>query len=144
MTTYLASAIPNAWLPSNSQTSLVIQSISVNEVVEEIFEYDHYESYSDNIAPAKLKKGVISCVGHQEMANKISHQVWERCDAYDDYGNPIKPIIPVSRMEVSPKRGDMVIAILNVIANPRSNSRLSQKEFEQMDIPTKWVKCTFE
>lgn len=138
MTIYVASSIPNAWFPENK---LVMTStgIELPEIVKLLCDIDHYASYSDNIAPLMLKSGVISCVGHRSMAYKIADKLWEYAPAYNDYGQPIKPVIPISRKEITPKNGDIIIALITVI---KGESRIA-KEGEIFTPPLRWVKCVF-
>ncbi len=140
MTIYLAAAIPNVWFPSwKNQLTMISIGLSTNQVADLICDYNSYASYSDNIAPLMLKGEVISCVSHRNMGDKISHELWEYAPAYDDYGDELKPVIPLSKKEITPQKGDTVIALLNVV---NTGSRIAKRgEFVP---PTKWIKCTFE
>ena len=139
MTIYIASSIPNAWFPESDKLSLIATGIELPEVVELLCDINYYASYSDNIAPLQLKNDVISCVGHHSMSQKIADEIWKYAPAYDDYGRQIKPVIPISKKEVTPCSGDTVIALITVI---KGSSRVAKKG-EIFTPPLRWVKCVF-
>ncbi|HEY9701954.1 MAG TPA: hypothetical protein V6C58_05890 [Allocoleopsis sp.] len=140
MTIYIASSIPNAWFPESSKLAMISTSIDLPEVVSLLCDADHYASYSDNITPLKLKNGVVSCVGHRTIADIMSDKLWEYTPAYDDYGRPIKPAIPISKKEIVPKDGDVIIALIAII---KGGSRIAKKG-EIFTPPLRWVKCVFQ
>ncbi|HEY9702572.1 MAG TPA: hypothetical protein V6C58_09010 [Allocoleopsis sp.] len=140
MTTYIASSIPNAWFPESDKLVMMSTGIELPEVVELLCYSDYYASYSDNIAPLQLKNSVISCVGHHSMSHKIADEIWKYAPAYDDYGRQIKPVIPISKKEITPKDGDTIIALITVI---KGSSRVAKKG-EIFTPPLRWVKCFFQ
>ena len=140
MTTYIASSIPNAWFPESDKLVMISTGIELPEVIGLLCDIDYYASYSDNIAPLRIKSEVISCVGHYSISNVISDKLWEYAPAYNDYGRQIKPVIPISKKEITPCSGDIIIALITVI---KGSSRVAKKG-EIFTPPLRWVKCVFQ
>lgn len=135
---YLSTSIPNAWMPKNQQFEILIQSISIGEIIELCCDYDNYADYADHVPPFQLKPNVKSVLGHIEMAEKMATEIWEFTRVLNSYGKPIKPQILPNRENIFPSKGDIVIAGL-LVSNDRNNSPSSKN----MGLPLRWLKVSF-
>lgn len=138
MSIYLVNAIPNSFLTSFDVTT--IKKISASDAFEYLTDADPYQNYDDELIPRKFKTCVVSVIGHDTAAQKLS-QLFTSFNGF--YGfKPISFEVPVNRRSVTLQEGDVVIAA--IITTPY---RLPEGELwspEQLvEMPIEFLKLTF-
>lgn len=131
-------SFPNALQPSAGNT-ITINGITTKEALE-LLTPDVYQDLDRHIAPVELSADVVSCIGHQSVADLLSDLLWYNAKIG---GKPVKPSVAVNRIIVTPQAGDKCLCLLST--PPRrlagENDRWTVEEISSM--PTKWVVVSF-
>lgn len=105
---YLTNAIPNSFLTAWASTR--VKKITPEQAFEMLTDANPYQDYDDELIPRQFKKWVMSIVGHDTAAAKLS-QVFTELNG--NYGfKPILFEVPVNRQSVQLKDDDSVIAAI--------------------------------
>jgi len=106
-TIYLTASIPNTFLTTFKSTK--IKKLTKEQFVNFVSEIDQYQDYDNNLAPLKLKKQIVTSLGHENVCSILSNILDNGATLSN---KSIAPRFEVNRRQIALDKSDQVLAFI--------------------------------